>query len=459
MSKDEKIFQNISSNTLTNELLENFEQFVESRETYIKGLEKTIEVLQLENCRRTETNKELKRSFEEIIALQRLSNVISTSVEPGKLIDTLIELTKQVIPVVDSNIFLFTRTTNKLEPFLKREMNGLEKQANLQLESGIVDWVLSEKKTVIIPDLNHLTNKNTTRNYVIVPLIIRSEPIGIYVIHTEKPQQGFSHYDIQLLSVLTNFAAVGIENWRTYQELISANEEIKSSQERMIQVSKLAAVGELAASIMHEMRTPVQYLMFQMDLAKRGMLPDNWVDLFSHKIEQLVLISKRLLDFCRDDSYGKDFEVVKINDVIYNAVDTVRKEFTCSHILIELKLAENIPAIFGKATYLQLVFMNLLINARDAMPNGGLITVSSAVENNQVIIKFSDNGSGISADNFEKVFQPFFTTKAKNRGTGLGLSISRRIINQHRGSIQLDSEINKGTTFIITLPIRKNNSE
>ncbi len=457
MNNPTQIFQNITPNALTNEVLENFEQFVESRETYIKGLEKTIEVLKLEINRRTESNIELKQSFEEIIALQRLSNVISTSVEPGKLIDTLIELTKQVIPVVDSNIFLFTRKTNKLEPFLKREMNGLEKQANLQLESGIVDWVLSEKKTVIIPDLNHLTNINTTRNFVIVPLIIRNEPIGIYVIHTEKPQQGFSHFDIQLLSVLTNFAAVGIENWRTYQELISANEEIKSSQERMIQVSKLAAVGELAASIMHEMRTPVQYLMFQLDLAKRGLLPENWIDLFSQKIEQLVLISKRLLDFCRDDSYGNDFEIVKINDVICNAVDTVRKDFTYLNIKIELNLAQNIPAIFGKSTYLQLVFMNLLINARDAMPQGGLICISSELVNNFVVIKFSDNGKGISVENLEKVFLPFFTTKTKDQGTGLGLSISRRIINQHKGNIQVYSEIDKGTTFIITLPTRKNN--
>lgn len=459
MSVTKKIFNETTSNKLSNEMLENFEQFVENRETYIKGLENTIELLKLENSRRTESANELKRSFDEIIAFQRLSNVISTSVEPEKLIDTLIELTKQVIPVVNSNIFLFDRTNKKLEPFLKREMNGLEKQANLQLEAGIVDWVLSEKKTVVIPDINHLTNKNTSRNYVIVPLIIRSEPIGIYIIHTEKPQPGFSHYDIQLLSVLTNYAAVGIENWRTYQELISANEEIKSSQERMVQVSKLAAVGELAASIMHEMRNPVQYLMFQMDLAKRGMLPENWIDVFSQKIQQLVLISKRLLDFCREDSLIKDFETVNITDAINNAVDTVQKEFKYAHIDIVLKLSENLPKVFGKSTYLQLVFMNLLINARDAMPKGGMITINTAAENNYIVIKFSDNGEGISPENLEKVFQPFFTTKVKDRGTGLGLSISNRIITQHKGNIYVESEINKGTTFTITLPIRKQNVE
>lgn len=459
MSDTNKILQEITSNEQTNEMLKNFEQFVESRESYIKGLERTIELLKLENNRRAENVNEMKRSFEEIIAFQRLSNIISTNVDPNKLIETLIELTKQVIPVVHSNLFLFNKQNKKLEPISKREANGLEKQANLQLEAGIVDWVLSEKKTVVIPDIHYLPNRNITRNFVIVPLIIRSEPIGIYMIHTEKPQQGFSHHDIQLLTILTNYAAVGIANWRTYQQLITANEEIKASQERLVQVSKLASVGELAASIMHEMRNPVQYLKFQVDLAKRNALPDNWMDIFSNKVEQLVLISKRLLDFCREDSFGKDFESVNINTVIQNSLDTVQKDLRYSNIDISTNFADGIPTIFGKSTYLQLVFMNLLINARDAMPNGGSITISVSVENNYLVIKISDNGLGISPENIEKVFHPFFTTKMKDQGTGLGLSISKRIISQHKGNIYVQSELSKGTTFTITLPLRKINVE
>jgi signal transduction histidine kinase len=104
---------------------------------------------------------------------------------------------------------------------------------------------------------------------------------------------------------------------------------------------------------------------------------------------------------------------------------------------------------------LQQVFLNLAINSRDAMPRGGKIFISSMLENFNITVRFSDTGAGIPAEYVEKIFQPFFTTKGEGKGTGLGLAISRNIISQHQGTMRVESEPSKGTTFFIHLPIRR----
>lgn len=225
---------------LLEEGLPQFEQFIESRETYIRALEKTIDILRQENVQFNQNNLAIRSSIDELVATQRLSNIISTATEPELIVSALIELTRQVIPVLDSNIFLFQSTSSRLIPLSSKGSPRLQSEAEHQLEAGIVDWVIAEKKTVIIPDLEHMLSKTSARNFVIVPLILRSQGIGIFIIHTEKSQQEFSNQDIQLLSVLANQAAVGVENWRTYQQLLKANDELKSSQAQMVQAAKLA---------------------------------------------------------------------------------------------------------------------------------------------------------------------------------------------------------------------------
>ncbi|MCC6396975.1 MAG: hypothetical protein IT282_08135, partial [Bacteroidetes bacterium] len=141
---------------LLEEGLPQFEQFIESRETYIKALEKTIDILRQENVQYNQNNLAIRSSIDELVATQQLSNIISTATEPELIVSALIELTRQVIPVLDSNIFLFQSTTNRLLPLSSKSSARLQAEAEHQLEAGIVDWVIAEKKTVIIPDLEHM---------------------------------------------------------------------------------------------------------------------------------------------------------------------------------------------------------------------------------------------------------------------------------------------------------------
>ena len=127
-----------------------------------------------------------------------------------------------------------------------------------------------------------------------------------------------------------------------------------------------------------------------------------------------------------------------------------------ARITVQTQLKPALPAVNGNAGKLQQVFMNLIMNARDAMPRGGELTITTAAENSSVRVEVSDNGVGIPAEHINKIFDPFFTTKATSRGTGLGLAVTYGIIQEHAGSIQVDSVVGRGTTFRLEFPaVRK----
>jgi signal transduction histidine kinase len=437
---------------LLEEGLPHFEQFIESRESYIKALEKTIDILRQENQQYTQNNLAIRSSIDELVATQQLSNIISTATEPELIVSALIELARQVIPVLDSNIFLFQSSSNKLLPLSSKSAARLTTEVEHQLEAGIVDWVIDEKKTVIIPDLDHMMAAASMRNFVIVPLILRSQGIGIFMIHTEKPQQEFSNQDVQLLSVLANQAAVGVENWRAHQQLAKVNEDLKASQAQMVQAAKLAAIGELAAGIAHEIKNPLQVLMLHLELVQAGRPLPNWIDMFSKQVKRLSDITMRLMNFSRNVSEEVMADPVDINRAIEDIVAMVKHEFEGNGITIEESLVSDLRPVVGNANYLQQVFLNLLINARDAMPKGGVIAISTSLTGFHVCIRVADTGPGIPKDLQEKIFKPFFSTKGE-KGTGLGLAICTKIIAQHKGEIKVESEVGKGTTFTIFLPV------
>ena len=455
MSEKKNIPSQKSRVELLDEVMPRFEQFIESRESYIKALETAIEALRIENQKYNQSSLAIRSSIDELVAMQRLSNILSTAVEPEEIISTLIELTKQVIPVFECNIFLFDESTHRLHPLSSRSSKVLADVAQEQVEAGIVDWVIAEKKTVIIPDLDHVDAKGTSRNFVIVPLILRNMAIGFYMIHTEKPQTDFSNQDIQLLTVLAMQAASGVENWHTFDELTKAHKELRASQAQMVQAAKLAAIGELAASIVHEIKNPLQVLMMHVEMAERGRPLPNWIETLSQQVKRLSDISKRLMNFSRNVADDCILESVSMNKVVEDIVAIVDHDFKSNNIDVDLLLAPDLVQITGCANYLQQVILNLVINARDAMPKGGTLRISTETRGFEVLVRVSDTGMGIPKENLSRIFTAFFTTKELGKGTGLGLSVCTKIVADNGGRITVESEVGKGTAFTITFPIRR----
>lgn len=434
------------------ELLPQIEKFIESREIYIKALEKTIDLLKKEIDLKTRTNADFRDSIDEIILIQRLSTKISTALNYEDIITKLIELTSQIIPVIDCNVYVYDDETKNFKKLSERGANYLDTIMETYVEDGIIDYVLREKRSIVLPDINTTLDEFDEKNFVIVPLVLRNEGIGVYLIHTDKKQKDFTNQTLLLLSILANQTAVAVENSRNYNALLKANEELKITQAQMIQAAKLAAVGELAGGIAHEINNPLQILLGHIQLMQLGRDLPKRIEIVKEQIEKISQITRRLLNFSRKVPEDFKFELVNVNFAIQEMLTLVSYQFKYNDIELILKLDPALPLIYGNKVYLQQVFLNLMINAKDAMPNGGKLIIETLSENEKVVIKFTDTGVGIPPEIKEKIFEAFFTTKG-SRGTGLGLSISRWIIKKHNGEIKVESEVGKGSTFTIILPL------
>jgi signal transduction histidine kinase len=189
----------------------------------------------------------------------------------------------------------------------------------------------------------------------------------------------------------------------------------------------------------------VQLLQVDQDLPRR-------IEIIKEQIERISSITKRLVDFSRavpEDFKSEPIAIISAIDEILSLTDFQLKDLGIN--LVREYKTGNISVI-GNKIYLQQVFLNIILNAKDALPDGGTIKISTEIKDDFILIKFADNGVGISPQNLPKVFSPFFSTKESRKGMGLGLSNSRWIILKHKGDIQVESQLNEGSTFSIYLP-------
>lgn len=248
-----------------------------------------------------------------------------------------------------------------------------------------------------------------------------------------------------------------LEEWGNKLEIKvkERTDEIKKIHSQLFRSEKLASLGKLAAGVAHEINNPLTGILTNASLL-RDDLPENDpkredVDIIVKETIRCREIVKRLLDFARQTKPQK--QLININNIIDNIILLVRNQTSFRNISIEKNLSNSIPEILADKDQIQQVFINIIINAAEAMSKGGSLKIESDLDINgeAIIVKFSDTGPGIPEHLKEKIFDPFFTTK--ENGTGLGLAISYGIIEQHGGDIDLDSTVGVGTTFKIKLPV------
>jgi PAS domain S-box-containing protein len=229
-------------------------------------------------------------------------------------------------------------------------------------------------------------------------------------------------------------------------------------EEQLTQTEKLTSLGLLAAGVAHEVNTPLAVISnyIQM-LAKQMPEGDPRHTIIDKIVKQTFRASEivnNLLNFSRTGP--GELADVDLNRVVEETLSLVAHPLKASQIQVVKQLTEGIPAVRGSANKLQQVFLNLFLNARDAMPSGGMLEVRSAAHNGSVEVEVVDTGNGITREHIHKIFDPFFTTKTSGRGTGLGLSVSYGIIKEHAGKIDVRSTPGRGTSFHVEFPaVRK----
>jgi two-component system NtrC family sensor kinase len=228
-------------------------------------------------------------------------------------------------------------------------------------------------------------------------------------------------------------------------------------QSQLIQSEKLAAIGRLAGSLAHEINNPLQALQGCLDLALAN--PNNiekqarYLNVAKSEVERLASMVQRLLDFYRPSKGARG--PVDIAALVEEVLTLSSKRLQHAQITTQIEWDEDLPVIYGVPNQLKQVFLNLVLNAIDAMPNGGKLKIHGRLvekEKRWLVIDFADTGVGIPPENLDKIFEPFYTTKPS--GTGLGLGISHTIVSSHGGQIKIASTTGRGTTLSVWLPIK-----
>jgi PAS domain S-box-containing protein len=228
---------------------------------------------------------------------------------------------------------------------------------------------------------------------------------------------------------------------------------------QLSQADKLSSIGLLAAGVAHEVNTPLAVISSYTQMLAKQLQTDAPKAALLDKITKQTFraseIENNLLNFSR--TTGTEFTEISLNKVIGDTLALLEHQFKVTRIEVKPELHENLPPILGNAGRLQQVFLNLFLNAKDAMNGGGLLNVAT-LNGDFVSVRVSDTGSGIAQENIQKIYDPFFTTKTapaegQNRGTGLGLSVTYGIIQEHAGNIRVESRPGEGTTFTLDFPL------
>ena len=282
-----------------------------------------------------------------------------------------------------------------------------------------------------------------------VPLILRTDMLGIIRIYFSEPRE-FLDEELSFVGAVAETCACAIDKATMIEEQKSQYDQLA------LHTEKLSALGRMAAGIAHEINNPLAgILLFSSRIRKKvteeGPIKEG-LDVIIQETQRCKGIIQDLLEFSRDKEPEK--AEANINDIIEKALGILENEFRIHHISVERDLSGEMPSILLDVNLMQQVFVNLLINAVEAIQENGVITIQSYVNSNRksVGVGVADTGSGIPPDDMAKIFEPFFSSK-KN-GTGLGLAVSYGIVQKHRGTIQVSSRLGEGSRFTVEIPIK-----
>jgi len=285
-----------------------------------------------------------------------------------------------------------------------------------------------------------------------VPLLFGGQAIGTLNVYTAETHS-FSNEEIRILSALAELSAIAIEKARLYERIVDVEEHLRQNE-------KLSALGLLAAEVAHEIRNPLtvmKMLYHSLDLKFPASDPRaRDVTVMGQKMDHLNKIVEQILDFAR--SSEPKLSPVDVNQLVEDLGLLTRHKLKHQNIELVRLLAPDLPLVMADAVQLEQAFLNLILNATQAMPNGGRLTLTTSVmapargeKTSHVVITFKDNGEGMSIEQQKRAFTSLLNT-TKNTGTGLGLAIVHRVVETHRGQIKLKSRPGHGTTISLSLP-------
>jgi two-component system NtrC family sensor kinase len=286
-------------------------------------------------------------------------------------------------------------------------------------------------------------------------MLVKEQVRGVLVVSRRLSGAPFSENDKEFLSILIGHFAVAMDNARLYESERQAHLRLRQAQAQLVHSEKLAAMGRLSATIAHEVNNPLgiikNYLhLMRTQVSDDGELPAN-LTVVTEEVDRIAEIVRRLLDFHRPAQPGQ--RNIDLWNVIDDCLKLIRKTHDHQDVRLDLPDARRVAPVRANPEELKQVFLNLFMNALDAMPQGGTLTVRVTSRRKTVLAQVTDSGSGIASEHMPSLFDPFFTTKPESQGTGLGLYVCYGIIRRHGGRITARNSYEGGAVFSVRLPL------
>ena len=407
---------------------------------------------------RAKLYRDAQQRSEDLAVLNEITRAVTSSLELDRVLTMSLHSIRQILHVQAGSLILVDAESGELH--FRNTLAAVEHWLRADVSAGgLLERLVATREPLILNDAQpdaHTTDGAgepwRVRNVLAVPLIVKSRVLGAIVV-LNREEGIFTSDDLEMLQFLAAAVGVATENARLYGELADFARELERSQAQLIQAEKLAATGRLAASIAHEINNPLQAIHNCLYLALKRPLSDDkrlhYLTIAQEETERLITLVQRTLEFYRP-SKGQSV-ATDVNHLIESVLALSNKRLEHGRVQVQAQLQPDLPPILGVPDQLTQVLLNLVINAIEAMPEGGELNLGTAIDTGWLRIGVRDTGPGISPDEAAKIFEPFYTTKAN--GTGLGLAVSYGIIQRHGGRIEVAGVPGRGTTFTIVLPL------
>lgn len=425
------------------------------------------------------TNQQLSQRVKELNALFGIGKSVTSLLDLEKVLSRIVEAAVYLTGSEEGTLLLVDDASGEL--YLRAAKNLGERYARgfrLRVDDSIAGQVVRTGKPVNAQSDGGRSGLKIKTGYLVqsvlnVPLKSVDKVIGVLSVDNRVSSRSFTTNDQYLLSALADWATIAIENASAVQKLQEARDEIvkwndelekkvaqrtselRQMQEQLIQSEKLASIGRLSSGLAHEINNPIGIILGFTQVLVKKVGADSPLAKPLQSIERESLrckdIVQNLLDFSRRST--PVLKPVDVNQVLETTCELVYHQVSGGDTRLVKDYAPDLPQIMGDPNQLQQVFTNIVLNGYQSMPDGGELHIVTRKAGAEVEILISDTGQGIAPENLNHVFDPFFTTKEVGQGTGLGLSVSYGIVQSHGGTIEVESEIGAGSTFIIKLPV------
>ena len=412
----------------------------------------------------------LRRRNQELSALVEINRMVTSSLELDEVLEATMQGIREILQVEAGSLVLVDEEIGGVvfrKSFSPEQ--GWITGRTIQPEEGIVGYVVQSGEPKLVnsveldPHFSAAVDEEmgfTSRNILCVPLKIRDQVIGaIEVIN--RLDGTFTQQDLELLQAMAASVAVAVDNANLYSELADFAKEVERSQAQLIQAEKMAAIGRLAASIAHEINNPLQAIHNSLHLGLHQGLGDGkrweYLSMAQAEVQRLIEIVQRMLDFYRPSRGGT--VPSDVNSIVENVLVLARKRLQHGDIRVHTRLGSGLPLVPVVSDQITQVFLNIVINAVEAMLSGGDLWLETMLseDGDWVLTYFRDTGPGMSSEQIANLFEPFYTTKPD--GTGLGLAISYGIVERHGGMVEVSSQPGQGVTFVVKLPVYRAGAE